>query len=345
MSNLSLVTKIKLNSLRYGNFNYLKIKKGKFLIYNREEILLFNKNLSYKNLFPFHDEKEIFIKFIKKISCGNFLSLNNNNIYIFTIEPEIKIIKKLKFENNQWIENAIELKNGIILASTDNSILKIVIDDNKEEINEIFRIPDECKLKNKKKIDVNLNFDIYNLPNNDNIILINSHSFGSYHQDEGCVRGIEFYSKNMIFTLNVIECKNINYIKILENKSYNSNPYGKLKIIINNKYIFASNNNDKIYIISISDYKIIKELDIYNYKIFGFNDNKIFILDGRFYSRLDLYDFSNLTKIKYQNIPLEEISCDNFFYDKLFSYNTIIDKFSEDKILLTIGKDIYIIKY
>ena len=79
------------------------------------------------------------------------LSVNNNNLYIFTIEPEIKIIKKLKFEKNQWIRNAIELKNGIILAITDNSILKIIINDKKEEINEIFRIPDECKLKNIKK--------------------------------------------------------------------------------------------------------------------------------------------------------------------------------------------------
>ena len=114
MSNLSLETKIKINSMPYGDFEYLKINKGKFLIYNRKEILLFNKNLSYKKLFPFHQEDEIFISFIRKISCGRFLSFNNNNMYIFTIEPEIKSIKKLKFDNNKWIRNAIELKNGII---------------------------------------------------------------------------------------------------------------------------------------------------------------------------------------------------------------------------------------
>jgi len=344
MSNLSLVTKIKINSMPYGDFEYLKIKKGKFLIYNEKEILLFNKNLSYKKLFLFHDEKEIFIHFIKKISCGRFLSLNNNNIYIFTIEQEIKIIKKIKLDNYKWIRHAIELKNGIILASTDNCILKIVINDNKEEINEIFRIPDECKVKNIKKIDPKLVFDIYNLPNNDNTILINSHSFGSYEQKEGCVQRREFYRKNMIFTFNINECKIIDYIKILENDSYDPNSYDKLKIIVNNKYIFASNNNDKIYIISLSDYKIIKELDIDNRKIFGFNDNKIFILKRRFYSPLDLYDFSNLTNIKYQNIPLEKIIY-NCFYGKLFSHNIIIDNFSDDKIIFTKNNNIYIIKY
>jgi len=345
MNNLSLVTKIKIDSMPYGDFKYLKIKKGKFLIYNEKEILLFNKNLSYKKLFPFHDEKEISIKFIKKISCGRFLSLNNNNIYIFTIEPEIKIIKKIKLDNYKWIRHAIELKNGIILATNDNSILKIIINDNKEEINEIFRIPDECKVKNIKKIHPQLFFDIYNLPNNDNIILINSHSFGSYHPDEGCVRMTEFYKKNMIFTFNVNECKIIDYIKILENNYLDPSLYGELKIIINNKYIFASNNNDKIYIISLSDYKIIKELDIDNKKIFDFKDNKIFILNIRFYRQLNLYDFSNLTKIKYQNIPLEEIICDNYFYEKLFSHDTIIEKFSDDKILFSKDNEIYIIKF
>jgi len=235
MSNLSLVTKIRVDSMPYGNFEYLKIGKGKFLIYNREEILLFNKNLNYKKLFPFLEEDEIYIQFIKKISCGKFLSVNNNNLYIFTIEPEIKIIKKLKFEKNQWIRNAIELKNGIILTKTDNSILKIIINDKNEEISEIFRIPDEFKVKNIKKMNIDLRFNIYNLPNNDNTILINSYSLGSYYETEGCVRGTEYYSKNMIFTFNVNECKIIDYIKILENESYNINLYTELSIIINNK--------------------------------------------------------------------------------------------------------------
>ena len=341
MSKLSLMTKIRIDSMPYGNFEYVKIKKGKFLIYNSQEILLFNKNLSYKKLFPFLDDDEMNIKLIKKISCGKFLSLNNNNIYIFTIEPEIKIIKKLKFEENQWIRNAIELENGIILASTDNSILKIIINDNKEEINEIFRIPDECKVKNIKKMDIDLRFNIYNLPNNNNNILINSYSLGSYYETEGCVEGIEYYSKNMIFTFNVNECKIIDYIKILENESYNRNPYSELSIIINNKYIIASNNNDKIYIIYISDYKIIKELDICHYKIFAFNENKIFILDRRYYEHLDLYDFSDLTEIKYKSIRLEEI----FNYDELFDYDTIIDNFSFDKILFTKKNYIFLIKY
>ena len=140
-------------------------------------------------------------------------------------------------------------------------------------------------------MDINLSFDIYNLPNNDNIILINSYSLGRYYNIEGCVDMTEYYSKNMMFTFNVNECKIIDYIKILENKSYNINSDYKLRIIINNKYIIASNNNSKIYIINVSDYKIIKELDIYNYKIFGFDENKIFILNRRFF-----YDQFHLKK-------------------------------------------------
>ena len=108
-------------------------------------------------------------------------------------------------------------------------------------------------------MDIDLRFNIYNLPNNDNTILINSYSLGRYDQTEGCVQGTEYYSKNMMFTFNVNECKIIDYIQILENISYNINPYSELSIIINNKYIIASNNNNKIYIIYISDYKIIKD--------------------------------------------------------------------------------------
>ena len=129
---------------------------------------------------------------------------------------------------------------------------------------------------------IHLSFYIYNLPNNDNIILINSYSFGAYHQTEGCVRGIEYYSKNMIFTFNVNKCKIVDYIKIFENESYNSNDYTQLRIIINNKYIIALNKYNKMYIFNMSDYKLIKELDVLNYKTFSLDENKIFIYSGRY---------------------------------------------------------------
>ena len=340
MNNLSLVTKIRLYSMPYCDFKYLKIKKGKFLIYDRKSILLFNKNLSHKELFPFVDEEEIHIIFIKKMSDAKFLCLNNNNIYILTIEPEIKIIKKIRIEKNQPIRYAIELKNGIILAATENSILKIIINDNKDEINEIFRIPDECKLKNKKKMDIHLSFYIYNLPNNDNIILINSYSLGTYHQTEGCVRGIEYYSKNMLFTFNVNKCKIVDYIKIFENESYNRNNYTQLRIIIYNKYIIALNNYNKMYIFNIYDFRLIKELDIHNYKTFSLDRNKIFIYSGRYFDQFTLYDLTDITKIKYRNVGIEYIINCNYLL-----YNLIIDKFSDDKILFTKDKYIFIIKY
>ena len=340
MNKLSLVTKIGLHSKLFSNFKYLKIKKGKFLIHDRKSILLFNKNLSHKELFPFVDKEEINIKFIKKMSDGKFLCLNNNNIYILNIYPEIKIIKKIRIENNQQIRYAIELKNGILLAATENSILKIIINDKKDEINEIFRIPDKCKLKNKKKMYIHLSFYIYNLPNNDNIILINSYSFGAYHQTEGCVRGIEYYSKNMIFTFNVNKCKIVDYIKIFENESYNGNDYTQLRIIIYNKYIIALNNYNKMYIFNISDYKLIKELDIYNYKTFSLDENKIFIYSGRYSDQFTLYDLIDIAKIKYRRVGIDYlINC------RYLLNNLIIEKISNDKILLTKDKYIFIIKY
>ena len=72
------------------------------------------------------------------------------------------------------------------------------------------------------------------------------------------LKGQNFTAKILIFTFNVNKCKIIDYIKILENESYNINPYTELSIIITNKYIIASNNNDKIYIIYISDQRKFK---------------------------------------------------------------------------------------
>lgn len=66
MNNLSLVTKIRLDSMPYCDFKYLKIKKGKFLIYDRKSILLFNKNLSHKELFPFVTKKKYILYLLKK---------------------------------------------------------------------------------------------------------------------------------------------------------------------------------------------------------------------------------------------------------------------------------------
>ena len=75
--------------------------------------------------------------------------------------------------------------------------------------------------------------------------------------------------------------------------------------------------------------------------IFGFNKNKIFILDRRNYEHLNLYDFTDLNEINYQNIKLEEVINPN----KLFDHKTIIGKFSDDKILFTKKNYIFIIKY
>ena len=50
INGISLQTKIELN-LNYIQCNFLDLKDGSFIIYNKKEILPFNKNLSYKKYF------------------------------------------------------------------------------------------------------------------------------------------------------------------------------------------------------------------------------------------------------------------------------------------------------
>ena len=131
-NNLSIESKIKLNL--HDLCSYLYVERGKFLIYTSKEILLFYKNLSFKKLFLSHDEKKNQIAFIKRMNNGNFLCLNNNALYIFTIKSKIIINKIIKFETNQHIENAIELDNGTIIALVNqNQFFSIKLKNYKDE--------------------------------------------------------------------------------------------------------------------------------------------------------------------------------------------------------------------
>ena len=170
-TNLSIETKIKLN---LENCGYLYIEKGKFLIYTQKEILLFDKKLSSKKLF-LSKKNNVQIYFIKKKNNGKFLCLNNNDLYIFTIKSVIIINTIIKFKSNQHIDNEIEFKNGILIAQINQKIFfSIKLKNSKVEINELFTIPDDCFVKNRKISSKYMFFEFFKLPLNNNAILIHT---------------------------------------------------------------------------------------------------------------------------------------------------------------------------
>ena len=342
MNTLSLQTKIEINSDN-RKYKYLNLNNSSFLIYTRKEIIIFYKNLSFKKLFLSNNGEKDNIKFIKNINNGKLLGLNNNKLYIFTIKSIIIISKIIKFENNKNVLDAIELKNENILAVTNNNILHIKINNNKAEIIQNFKVPQECFINKIYAHECHLLINIYELL--DNNILISSKSSGTYFQKTGCCRGIEFYSKNKQFIFNMDQCKIIHFFPKVENEnpfSYSPN-FNKLKIIIYNKYICISKNKG-IYIYNISDYKLVKQINLHDFKIFNFDENMILIINKDYYKKSEnsiLCDLTDLNNIKYQK----------FYFDKIISNNNYmvndfdIRKLSNRKILVIRNKNIYIIEY
>ena len=271
------------------------------------------------------------------------LGLNNNKLYIFTIKSIIIISKVIKFENNKNVLDAIELKNGIILAIINNDILHIKINNNKYEIIQISKVPQECFINKIYNHEFHLLINIYELPNNN--ILISSESSGTYFKNKGCVRGKLSYYKNKQYIFNLDKCKIIHLFQKLENEnpfSYGSN-FDKLTIIIYNKYICISNNNG-IYIYNISDYKLIKRINVYRFMIFNFDENMIFIFNKNIYEpnkNIILYDLTDLNNIKYQKFYFDKI-----ISNKNYTFNDIdIKKLSNRKMLVIYKNNIFIIKY
>ena len=345
MNELSFETKIKLNS---GSqiFNYLALKNGSFLIYTTNEIIIFYKNLNFKKLFLHNDNEELKIKFIKNINNEKFLCLNNKNLYIFTIKSDIKILKKFQLEDNQMILDAIELKNGMIIAITNSNILNINVD--KDKICKISEIPKECLINKTQIQDFNQTNDIYELPNNN--ILIHSHLYYEYYQNEGCIRGDLYYNKNKEVIFNIDKCKVIHCLVNFDHEnefSYASN-FDKSKILIYKKYICISKKtNIKIY--NISDYEFIKEISGLNLKIFNYDENMIF---ATYYSYNDrneqfaLLDITDINKIKYQKIIFDKEIIPNKCYLYIYDDEIIkIKKYSDEKLLVIYDKNIFIFKF
>ena len=352
MDSLSLQTKIKLNLGRYTfTFNYLNLYNGSFIIYTSEEIILFNKNLSFKKIFPPKNDKESYIKLVKYINKGKILCLHNNNYYIFTINSK-EIISKIKinFEKGQEVLDIIGFKNDELLAITHTDILNIKINDNKEEIYQISKVPKECLLINKKNhklknYDFKLSINIYELTNDN--ILIASESIETYFEDSGCVRGTQYSKKYKVVIFNIDKCKIIHHFQISDKRHNNDYEFSfqpkdfDLIIIINNKYICISNIYS-IYIYNKYDYILIKEIKGLYMKISNFDDNMVFIIFIKSnYMEYILYDLSDINNIKYKNFSFEEIIPSE--HDIYYGIN--IKKLSNGKILVIYDKTIFIIKY
>ena len=264
--NLSIETKIKLN---LENCRYLYIGKGKFLIYTLKEILLFDKNLSSKKLFLSKNEGDAQIYFIKKMNNGNFLCCNNNDLYIFTIKSEIIINKIIKFKSNQHIDNAIEFRNGILIAQINQKIFfSIKLKNRKDEINELFRIPDDCFVKDRKTDSNGMFVAFFKLPLNNNAILIHTVSLGiEYIRNTNGGNNMMFqiswpyhYIKEKVFSFNVDERKITDYIQTLE--SNNESYYYKLDVIVTNKYICILKDINNLLIYNMYDYKLVTQINI-----------------------------------------------------------------------------------
>ena len=273
-----------------------------YLGLTREEILLFNKNLNHKKLFPCNNEDiDTDIKFVKYINKGDILFLDNTDLYISTIKSNT--IYPSKFRNAPNILDVIQLKNGIILAITKENILKIKINDNNFEVYKLCQNPfknhkllyrDSCEI-----IDI-FKLLIYELPKNNiliSLILENSRLFGT----------IALYTISRYRIEEVIF--NLDNFKIIKNmKNYigtytfedSFEPY---LIKIYNKYICISKMNN-IYIYDITNYDLIKELNFsFNINIFNFDENIILVSKENEFSFI-LYDLSDINNIKYQKLYL-----------------------------------------
>ena len=348
INQISLQTKIKINQDK--QYWVLNLGNKSFLIYTENEIFLFNKNLNYKKLFSFHEYDKAIrlfqlmknnykyeipvnsIVFIKHMNKGKFLFLFNNDLYICNINSKTKIIK---FEKNQIVLDAIELKNGIILTITKNDILNIKINENKYEISKLCKTPEhnECKLS------------IYELPKNN--ILISSIFIETYEICDGCIRHsrYNFITKEIIFNLDKCEI-----IKSLNN--CRNNYFNNYKIIIYNKYICVS-KDEFIYIYNISDYDFIKAINVSNYNIIKYDEN-MFLVKDDYNDFLTLYDITNINNIKYQKLYYNRIKNGNKNFNLMLKYGMMLPekidfvdiiKISEGKMVFILYDNIYIVKY
>ena len=359
---ISLQTKIKLNLINFqfnrGICKYLNLNDESFLIYNFTEIFLFKKkNLSYKKIFPLNnnEKSETYIKLVKYINKDKFLFLNFNDLYIYFLIKPKKIFssKIIKFKKDQIVLDAIELKNGMILAITKNDILNIKINDDKYEIVKLFKFPEEYLFKDKDNYNniEQFKLSIYELPKNN--ILISSIVTSTISAGYDCMSYYFSYkTREVIISLD-------NFIIIKELKDiYSERQYCNtsiFKIVIFNIYICSIKSKD-IYIYDISHYDLIKIINVFNINgfmgfnndVYNYDDNILLVYDYDYLKNdliIFLYDITDIKNIKYQKL-YGKMEIKNEYNNPMLSYifDDII-KISEGKMLAIFNDNIFIFKY
>lgn len=304
---------------------------------------------------------------------GKFLCLNNNDLYIFTINPVIIINKIIKFKSNQHIDNAIEFRYGNLIAQINQKIFfSIKLKYKKDEIKELFRIPEDCFVKNRKTGSDNMIVEFFKLPLNYNAILIHTLSLeieyiSNTNGGNNMMMQISwpyYYIKEKVFCFNVDKRKITDYIQTLEFE--NGNYYYKLDVIVTNKYICILKDMNNLLIYNMLDYKLVTEIKIillnflshrkpFNiYEVHYFDGKVIFPPNSCFHfgetilfeekDGFTLYDITDINTIERKSFNFKNIKTP--LLPSSMGYRTeIFHKFSHRKFILKRSKDLYIIKY
>ena len=253
MIDLNLQTKIN-RGHNYGLLSGLKLKDGLFAVYSNKDIILFNNNLSSKNISSY-DSNDYYesIKSVKQLKNGKIIYCNYN-LFIINYDVTTKKVdlKKIEIKNKEkdfteQILDVVELYNGTILGITPYSLYKIKMTDENSEVTSIYNIPDEWlpSWENKDCYEGNLN--IYDLKN-DKLLL---HSYSIYIRGSCILGGPKIIRKKSgIYVLDLTDFELI-YLEEFPEIA---------KIVILNNYI-CINYSDSIFIYDINNYKILQIIE------------------------------------------------------------------------------------
>ena len=338
-----------------SNFPYfyvpLQLKEGTILLYDKYKISLLNKNFKLSEIYSFsqnYEEEDIevkhFITNVKQLKSGKILCCKKD-LFIFNNKLKSVSPKVIKILNDEYILDAIELKNGKIIGCTNKSLIdiKLIKNKNEEEYEKyniiknsenFYIIPRYGKIHMYFKQYVN----IYELPNNK--LLLHSHSSELIFRSCGTHPPGEAYG-NKFFIYDLNNQSIIHTFKPLE---------GETNIIIINKYICICYYGI-INIYDINDYSLKKEvIDKFNARYFTkYDENSIIgisILENE--NNIILYNIPEISNIKFiifkgGFMKFKSIKY-NVCYDDRRNKNKSIYKLKDGSIFIECHGRIYIVE-
>jgi hypothetical protein len=319
----------------------LQLKNGTLLLYTNYDTFLFHKNLYPEKVEFKYGEKSVEVSSIMQLKNGTILGFGKD-LYIFSIvKSKITISKIIKMPNALKINkllNVIELKSGLLLAISNNSILKIKLEeniDNNNEVSQIYTIPREWFLeKNENMVyrcQFHQSFNIFGLPNNN--ILIQSYSIQQNYSR--CGRHTGNYYKNKFIILD-FQKNNVCYIQSYLNQKVNIIIMGKYICLCYKKYI-------ELY--DINNYKYLKDIEIKNDNISKYDENIIIAVNFFEEKNLLIYNLSDINNIRYQAFKLDFISFTYYRRQFCYYFNTPIYKLKNRKLFIMFDDKAYIVEF